>query len=206
MNKAQVPAIIAVELVCLLAWGVAEPSGAAPPARDLTCDGTYRNVTVKNVKVEPGASCTLVDSTVLGNVHARDAVDVLVLDTDVAHNINVMGATGDVKIGNAVGCSFDPSTGNNIMVKKSHNVLICRQDVDNNIMVTGNDGRITVSDSAAGNNIMVNRNRAFVPDGDATHSVPGAIRVIRCTVRGHLFTKGNDPSRTVVLRANYVGD
>ena len=194
-------------LICglLLAANALSPATGAPatgaaPAKNLACDGTYTGVTVKNVRVKPGDSCVLVDSTVTGNIQARQAVDVKVIDTDVAHNINVMGATGTVFIGHK-GCRYDPSAGNNINVQKSHNVLICQMKVDNNIMVTGSDGRITVRNSSAGNNVSVSRNLAFVADaGTVGHAHADWIRLIHVSAANHVFTRGNDPSRTVVKR------
>ena len=189
--------VIAFCSMFLFGTGLAPAASAA--SANFTCDGTYTGVTVKNVRVAPGASCTLIDSVVTGNVHARNPVDVKILDTDVAHNVMVMGATGTVVVGSA-GCKYDPHAGNNVMVKKSHNVLICFMDVDNNIRVTGSDGRITVRNSSAGRNIGVDRNLAYVSDGATDHANPGAIRLLNLTAGGHVTTKHNDPSRTIVRR------
>ena len=75
--------------------------------------------------------------------------------------------------------------------------------VDNNITVRNNDGRVTVRDSSAGNNIKVNRNLAYAPQaGDPTHVNAGAIRILRNTADNHIVARGNDASRDVIARDN----
>ncbi|MBA2560159.1 MAG: hypothetical protein H0V07_09790 [Propionibacteriales bacterium] len=180
----------------LLALGLATPALAAN-VPNLSCDTSVTGGTYKNVTVKPGDSCTLLGVTVLGNVHARDAVDVKILDTNVGHNIMVMRAIGDVVIGNR-GCAYDPLAGNNLMVKDSHNVAICQMSVDNNLVVTGNDGRIGVFSNRVGNNIMVSRNDAYV--GTSSHGNPDFARVRNNTVAGHIQVFSN--ARQVVLKNN----
>jgi len=109
--------------------------------------------------------------------------------------------TGTVLIG-PTGCKFDPLVGNNVHVTKSHNVLICFVTTRNNILVTGNDGRVSVRDSVAGNNIHVDRNRAWVKDGPVRHNRPGAIRLLRDTAGNHIHVFHNDDSRVLILKGN----
>lgn len=165
------------------------------------CDGVYKNVTLKRVTVRAGDSCVLKNVTVLGGVHAKKgAVDVKVLDSTVGRNIQVNGATGDVHIGQSK-CTYDPTVGNNVHVTNSHNVLICWVSTKNNIMITRNDGRVTVRDSVAGNNLTVARNKAYNGDGPTDHNHPAWVRVLRNQYDNNLFT--NNPARkTTVVRKN----
>jgi hypothetical protein len=177
---------------------------AATTGRPIQCDGVLNLGDAPKAKlvVASGASCTVVDSTIKSLRARPGAVDVKVIDTEVTRNLMVRGATGTVHIGPA-GCRYDPMVGNNVIVRNSHNVLICFTSVDNNIMVRNNDGRITVRDSSAGNNIMVNRNLAYVADpGGPTHVRAGAIRLLRLQADNHIVARGNDATREVVARSN----
>lgn len=168
--------------------GLAAPVQAAPKA--LVCEGTVTGGTYFSVRVPAGASCTLIGAKVTHGVRAKDAANVILLDTDVARNVNIRGTTGMTEVGQS-GCKQDPVVGNNLMIRRSHNVLICQVRAKNQIMVTGNDGMISILDSTA-NNIFVNHNRAFVADNPpSTHRHPEWIRVFRDTARHHIHEFGN---------------
>jgi hypothetical protein len=183
---------------CLISAGTpvasTAPVSAAKAAPNFICDGTYENRTFKHVRVLPGDTCKLINSTVTGNFMARNPRTVKVLDTTVGRNLMVRGATHNVIIGNR-GCGVDPVVGNNIKVTKSHNVAICWMTTKNNLMVTGNDGRINVSNNDVGRNLSVSRNKALVLDPGVTHPEPGAIRVRNNTAGGHIKLFKNHPSR-----------
>jgi hypothetical protein len=182
----------------------AETKAASLNGRSIQCNGTLNlgNSPKTKVVVASGASCTIVHSTIKSLRTKPGAVDVRVSDTEVTRNLMVRGATGTVHIGPA-GCGYDPMVGNNVVVRNSHNVLICFTKVDNNIMVRNNDGRITVRDSSAGNNIRVNRNLAFVADpGPAPHARMSAIRILRNEADNHIVARGNAASREVIARDN----
>jgi len=191
--------IITLAMLTGVALSVAAPTQSAPVKNLKDCNGTYSG-TYRNVTVQAGGSCTLSPgATVLGGVHAKKGAANLLVYTDVGHNIQADGVTGTVIIG-PPGCKFDPVVGNNIHVNASHNVLICETTTKNNILVTDNDGRVTVRDSVAGNNIHVDRNRAWVKDGGEHHNRPGAIRLLRDSAGNHIHVFHNDPSRVLVLK------
>jgi hypothetical protein len=185
--------------ITLSLTGTSAPSAPVKNLRD--CDGTYSG-TYRNVTVRAGATCILTSgATVVGGVHAKSGAANLIVHSAVARNIQAMGVTGTVLIG-PTGCRFDPLVGNNVHVTKSHNVLICFVTTRNNILVTDNDGRISVRDSVAGNNIHVDRNRAWVKDGPVGHNRPGAIRLLRDTADNHVHVFHNDDSRVLILKNN----
>lgn len=183
------------------------PAAASAAPKTLVCNGTYTGGTYFSVRVPAGASCTLTDAKVTHGVHARNAANVVLVNTDVVRNINIRGTTGMTEIGtptNASGprmlrCNIDPTVGNNVMVRNSHDVLICQVHAKNNIMVTGNDGQITVRDSQAGN-IMVNRNLPWTGPQLNTHPNPGAIRLLSDTAKNHIHVFGNADSRDLIIR------
>ena len=202
MNRV-LPAFLSA--LALVAAGIALTPSPGSAAADpiFVCDGHYKNRTFKHVRVPEGATCVLRDSTVTGNFMARNPRTVKILDTEVRRNTMVRGATRDVVIGNA-GCRFDPLAGNNIKVTGSHNVAICWMTVKNNIMVRGNDGRITLMHNDVGRNIDVSRNKAYAPDpADATkHKAPDAIRVKFNEAGGHIRLFKNDRERLIGLKSN----
>ena len=189
----------------LILTGFATSAEASPVPNVKDCNSVLTAADypdgVKNVTVQEGGSCTLAEGLVVtGGVHAKKGAVNLYVYTAVGHNIQAMGVTGTVHIGPA-DCGYDPPVGNNVMVKDSHNVLICAVSAGNNIKVTGNDGKITVRDSWAGNNIDVSRNLPYVEDAvPSGHLNPDWIRVIRNKAGNHITAKGN--ARPVVMRAN----
>jgi hypothetical protein len=172
--------------------------------KNIVCDNTPATAlsgTYKNVRVKPGASCYLLDAEVTGNFFARDAVTVKVIDSPVRHNLKISGATQDVVIGN-FNCRLDPVVGNNIMVRDSHNVAICWMSADNNIKVSGNDGRITLAHNKAGANISVTKNLAYVAQpNDGVHGQVDAIRFRHNTAGGHNVVRDN-AGRPVIATGN----
>jgi hypothetical protein len=194
-------------LCCLLTTGTVAASAASPQpsaeaSANFTCDGTYVNRTFKHVRVRPGDTCILKNSTVTGNLMARRPATVKVLDTAVRHNLMVRGATQDVVIGNR-GCRQDPTVGNNLKVTKSHNVAICWMTTKNNIKVTRNDGRISLFHNHAGRSIDVSRNLAYVADPGTKHQRAGAIRLRYNTADSHIRLFDNHPTRDLLgLRKN----
>lgn len=204
MKKKIIAAVAAIVLALALVFIVSSSANAKPDhVKNVTCSNETLTGTYKNVTVAKNASCTLDGATVLGNVKANRVYDVLIYDTEVAHNIHVMRSIGDVVIG-VKGCKVDPHAGNNINVSKSHNVLICQETVDNNIQVKGNDGKITVRDSSAGNNIQVMNNLPYTTydtDEPTNHRLPDAIRVLRSTYGNHLMIKHN-ADRPVISKGN----
>jgi hypothetical protein len=173
------------------------PDMGAEHPPNLVCDGTYTGQTFKHVRVRPGDTCVLKDSTVTGNLMARNPRTVKVIDTEVRRNLKIRGATDFVKIGNA-GCKLDPVVGNNIQIRESHNVLICYMTTKNNISVTGSDGRISLFHNNAGRHIAVSRNDAYDRDPGVKHKNPGAIRLRDNTVGGHIRLADNHSSRDLL--------
>ena len=183
---------LAVAAILLPAIILSAPQAkAAPTGHNVKdCDTTLKG-TVHNVTIQAGSSCVIpADVTVTGGVHAKAGAVSLIVQADVAHNIQAKGVTELVQIG-PPDCKFDPLVGNNIHVFKSHHVLICQATVDNNIMVTGNDGQISILDSTAGNNIKVSRNLPFVGPPLTSHRHPEWIRVFRSTAGNHIQEFGN---------------
>lgn len=195
-----------VAVISALSTAAFIPAADAAP-KALVCDGTFNGGTYFSVQVPAGASCTLTGAKVTHGVHARDAANVLLIDTNVGRNIDIRGTTGMTQIGTPedpsaarpLRCRIDPIVGNNVMVRRSHDVLICQVHAKDNIMVTRNDGQITVRDSEARTNIMVSHNLPFVGPPLNKHRDPGAIRLLDDTAGQHIFAR-HDSSRDLIFR------
>lgn len=198
-------AMLAALMLAMTMMGTAEAKGRnKPEPRPIWYCGAQHGDRIVNVNrpkmkvvVQEGADCTIINSRVKSVQAINTARDVNIWDTKVKRGVHVMGATGTVHIG-VKKCNYDPPVGNNVKVTKSHNVLICYVTAKNNIMVNDNDGRVTVRDSVAGNNIMVNRNRPYVSDGNETHRNPGAIRILRNRAGNHITARKNSDRDVIV--------
>jgi hypothetical protein len=182
-------------VACVLLTGtLAGVTGMPAQARGhaLVCDGTYVNQTFKDVVVPDGARCVIKDSVITGNVRTEGSGSprtVLLIGTSVGHNIHLRNVTHAVTIGSAA-CRLDPHVANNVMVRNSHNVAVCRMAIDNNLVLSDNTGRMVARGNVVCNNIRVVRNQL------TGLSVVGNDHAI------HLDVSRNAVQRTSRIRAN----
>jgi hypothetical protein len=205
MNKRLRAALVVMGTLAATSLYANSPAPAAVEAIALVCDntrddpytGTYASVTVPE-----GASCYLRNAEVTGNLKAlHGAVNVYVINTDVARNIHIRGAERNVKIGPS-GCKVDPVVGNNLKVVRSHNVTICFMSVNNNIMVRRIDGRIGLKRNTLGQTLGVTNNLAYrYQPGDGHHRAPGAIRMHH-NEAGQQIVVRNNADRGLILWDN----
>jgi hypothetical protein len=129
-----------------------------PPGPNFNCNGTFSGQTFRNVRIQAGATCIITNSTITGNVQGTGGNVVRIINTDITGNgVNIRDVTGSVTIGSA-GCAVDPFVNNNLMVTDSNNVAICEMSIENNLVLTGNTGRLMARDNIACNNIRVENN------------------------------------------------
>jgi len=157
--KRFLPLLASATLLAVPLVGLATPAQAdhrIENDRNFVCTGTVNHTTFQgNVVIPDGASCTITNSTILGNVRTEGApVMVRIINTDVRLNIHVRNVTGSVTIGDK-DCLIDPEVGRNLMVSNSRNVAICEMSVGNNLVLRNNTGRIMVRDNVACDNIRV---------------------------------------------------
>jgi hypothetical protein len=139
-------------------FGTAESAHAGvtpPPGPNFNCDGTFDGMTFRNVRIQAGATCIITNSTITGNVQGTGGNVVRIINTDVTGNgVNIRDVTGSVTIGSA-DCRVDPFVNNNLMVTGSNNVAICEMSIENNLVLSGNTGRMMARDNTVCNNIRV---------------------------------------------------
>jgi hypothetical protein len=129
-----------------------------PPGPNFNCNGTFSGQTFRNVRIQAGATCIITNSTITGNVQGTGGDVVRIINTDITGNgVNIRDVTGSVTIGSA-GCEVDPFVNNNLIVTGSNNVAICEMSIENNLVLSGNTGRLMARDNTACNNIRIEDN------------------------------------------------
>lgn len=172
-----------VGLAAVLTAGTvtAGPADAVPAT---SCTTSFSGTTVQRLVVPSGATCTLTNvvvkgniriwdrgalvarrSTIHGSVRGRGARTVRIVDTDVigtgrTGNINLTGTTRRIVIGSK-GCAVDPGVGNNITLIDNHGTIaICYMTVGETLKLQDNDKTIGVFHNNIGNPLIVQRNTA----------------------------------------------
>jgi hypothetical protein len=166
--------LIVVAVAGMAAAGLYATPASASQATECsgTLSGTYDRIVVpdgatctldgatvtKGVTVGAGSSLYTTNATIGGNLMARHAHTVHVIDTNVGHNIKVSGTTHMTKIGDAA-CMVDPTVGHNVMVKgNSGPTAICSLSIGNNLAVFDNTGSVGIFSNNVTNNLLTFRN------------------------------------------------
>ena len=164
------------------------------PTGNLQCDGTYTGVTLKDVAVPAGGSCTLTDSTVTGNVKAAQGSSFITHGTsmrgnvtaDRAARIDIDGSTvgGAVTTDKAVAVDVTTSTVRaDLRVKNAGTVSICGTTVtEGTLQIEKANGSVIVGDPAGCAGNQVTRNNLIVRENVIT----GQLRV-----RANNLSRGN---------------
>jgi hypothetical protein len=141
------------------AWDSAQAGVTQPPPPNFNCNGTFDGKTFRNVRIQDGATCIITNPTINGNVQGFGGDVVRIINTDMfgGQGVNIRNVTESVTIGSP-GCVVDPFVNNNLFVTGSNNVAICDMTIDNNLVLTGNTGRMMVRDNTVCNNIRIEEN------------------------------------------------
>jgi hypothetical protein len=146
--------------------------------RPTDCTSTLGAVTLANVVVPDGATCTLngtivtgsikigtgsslftTGATVGGNVQGTDGPQtVSLLDTNIGLSVHIEQAIGRITIGDA-GCAIDPTVGIDVNLQNNHGLIaLCYLSVGNNIILQGNARTMGIFHNEIGNNLIVQDN------------------------------------------------
>lgn len=158
--KRLLPTIAAAGL--LLTGTVATAPGAS--AADRTCRGTIGKVTVDNVNVPKGATCTLTGTRVKGNVTVRSGAILKASRVNVDGNIQTQGHR-------SLSVSYSVVDGN-IQAEKGAGTHVRRNTVDGDIQIFSNKrGVKNVYDNRVDGNLQCKSNTP-APQG-ARNTVKG---------------------------------
>jgi hypothetical protein len=151
-------------------------SGADPviPGGDGTCQGFLGAVTVENLTVPQGASCTLDRTRVQGNIKVENGASLTARQVTVIGNIQADGASFvEVLAGATVGGSIQLKQGGSARIE---NVI-----VNGDIQFESNNGVLSAAGNQVGGNIQVFQN-------------VGGVTIAHNAVNGNLQCKENNPA------------
>jgi len=141
---------------------------------DGTCQGSLGAVTVENLEVPQGASCTLDGTRVQGNIFVRNGAALTARGVTVIGNIQAEGARlVEVLAGSTVGGS--------IQLKQGGSARVENVSVTGDIQFESNNGVLSAAGNQVGGNIQVFQNA-------------GGITIANNFVNGNLQCKENSPA------------
>jgi hypothetical protein len=163
-------------------------------AADFTCNGTFTGVTLKKVVVPNDGACTLVGSTVTGDVKVR---------TNAYFEANATSIQGSVKADRALTVYLhDGSTvGKDVKADKTSQVFLWDGHVNKNVQVqsfTGS-GQVQVCGMKVDGNVKVQKSGTDILVGDVLAACGGN------TVGGNVDVTNNFADVELVVSDNTIG-
>lgn len=145
-------------------------------ADDTICRGTLGAVTVDNLVVPDGATCTLNRTQVEGNVFVETGATLRARTINVDGNIQAEGH-------NLVQVSSNSTVGGSTQVKQGNRAVIDMVSVDGDVQLEQNTGSIRLTRNTVGANMQVNQNT-------------GGAFIANNTIAQALQCQANDPAPT----------
>ncbi|GLW11921.1 hypothetical protein Misp01_70490 [Microtetraspora sp. NBRC 13810] len=145
-------------------------------ADERVCRGTIRAVTVDDVRVPQGASCTLAGTRVKGNIKIARNATLVARKVNVDGNVQGEGARAVSVVGGAV-------VKGSVQVKQGGAATVTSSRINGDIQLDANRRYLRVNSNRVGGNIQIVGNRA------------GA-QIHRNAVKGNLQCKENRPGVT----------
>jgi hypothetical protein len=165
---------IAVLALLLLAIGAAVTARPAY-AEETTCRGTLGAVTVDNLRVPQGGSCTLKGTRVEGTVKVENRATLRASNIAVKGNIQAEGAANVVVSNSTVGGS--------VQIVQGGAASIDGTRINGDILFDSNSKKLAAGRNFVGGNIQAFQNT-------------GGVAISRNTVDGNLQCKANKPAPT----------
>lgn len=143
-------------------------------AEETQCVGALGAVTVDNVFVPDGASCTLTATSVKGNIVVGRGASLRATRVSVVGNIQAEGATDVTVVGNS-------SIGGSVQIVQGLSATIDRARINGDILFDSNRGPLVSSRASLGGNLQVFQNG-------------GGVTLQRNVMKGNLQCKENVPA------------
>ncbi|GAA2863958.1 hypothetical protein GCM10010517_23100 [Streptosporangium fragile] len=145
-------------------------------ADERSCRGIIRAVTLDDVRVPKGASCTLVGTRVKGNIRVERNATLVAREVGVDGNVQGEGARAVSVVGGSV-------VRGSVQVKQGGAATVVSSRINGDIQLDANHRYLRVNGNRVGGNIQVVGNR----NGAQIH---------RNSVKGNLQCKENRPKPT----------
>jgi hypothetical protein len=136
-------------LLSLLVWG------PVAMADDTVCTGTIGKVTVDNLIVPNGRSCTLNGTRVEGNIIVSTGATLTAKGVDVDGNVQAEGARSVRVLVLGGARSF---VGGGVQIEQGGSARIDRVDIDGDLQLFQNRGFLRVTGNDVGGNLQANQN------------------------------------------------
>jgi DUF4097 and DUF4098 domain-containing protein YvlB len=148
---------------------------AAPASADeIACRGTLGAVTVDNLRVPQGATCTLDKTTVKGNITVKGNATLVATGVRVNGNVQAENAKRVVVKGGS-------RVGGSVQVKQGGAARVAWSQVNADIQFDANRRQLTAVSATVGGNIQVMQNT-------------GGVEIRNNKVDGNLQCKANSPA------------
>jgi hypothetical protein len=144
------------------------------PGADGTCQGFLGAVTVENLEVPQGASCTLDGTRVQGNIFVRNGASLTAQRVTVIGNIQAEGAR-------LIEVLASSTVGGSIQLKQGGSARVESVIVTGDIQFESNNGVLSAANNQVGGNIQVFQNA-------------GGVTIANNFVNGNLQCKENSPA------------
>ncbi|GAA2378614.1 hypothetical protein [Nonomuraea africana] len=145
-------------------------------ADERVCRGTIRAVTLDNVRVPPGATCTLAGTRVKGTIKVERSATLIAREANVEGNVQGEGARAVSVVGGSV-------VRGSVQVKQGGAATVTSSRINGDIQLDANRGYLRVNGNRVGGNIQV------VGNGKGA-------QIHRNAVKGNLQCKENSPKPT----------
>jgi hypothetical protein len=138
-------------LAAALALFTAQAQAALEPESNYLCTGDLGAVSVDNLRVPEGASCTLNRTTVNGNIHVEDNASLRAYDANINGNIQANRAA-------SVNFYAGSSVNGNIHIHRSGSAEIQAVDINGNLKLENNDRFLNAADNTIDGNLQASNN------------------------------------------------
>jgi hypothetical protein len=145
-------------------------------ADDFVCTGTVGDITVDNLVVPDGRTCTLNGTRVKGNLFVYNKAILSASAVDVDGNIQAEGAK-------AVYVNPGSVVGGNIQIKQGGKATIDRVTIDGDLQLEQNKRKLVAKKNKVGGNMQVFQNT-------------GGVKILNNIIQENLQCKENNPAPT----------
>jgi hypothetical protein len=128
-------------------------------AEEINCQGTLGAVTVDNVKVPQGKTCTLKGTTVKGSIVVNNGAILRAIGAKVNGNIQAEGAS-------TVNVNSNSTVGGSIQIEQGGSASIVSNKIQGDVQLFSNSGKLTVSKNNIGGNLQCKENKMTPVGGD----------------------------------------
>jgi hypothetical protein len=165
-----------VMLVTVLTFMLLLVGNPAAHAEEISCTGTLGAVTVDNVRVPDGRTCTMNRTRVQGTIYVGTNATLKATNIRVIGNIQAEGSK-------AVNVTKNSVVGGSIQIKQGGSATIDKVRVTNDILFDDNERAVKATRNTVGGNIQAFQNT-------------GGVTISKNTVDGNLQCKENNPRPT----------